>query len=84
VFAVLRVLPLITLTQIGVIVGIGVVLDTLLVRTVLVPALAFLVGEHCWLPRRVVGDQRGSSLHQSRPVEADVHTGIGTIPDGSA
>lgn len=50
VFAVLGVLPLITLTQIGVIVGIGVLLDTLLVRTVLVPALVLLTGRHFWWP----------------------------------
>jgi len=50
VFAVLGILPLITLTQIGVIVGIGVLLDTLLVRTVLVPALAFLTNERFWWP----------------------------------
>ncbi len=53
VFAVLGVLPLITLTQIGIIVCIGVLLDTLLVRTVLVPALAFLAGERFWWPSRV-------------------------------
>jgi len=52
VFAVLGVLPLITLTQIGVIVCVGVLLDTLLVRTVVVPSLTFLVGEWMWLPRR--------------------------------
>jgi RND superfamily putative drug exporter len=52
VFAVLGVLPLITLTQIGVIVGVGVLLDTLLVRTVLVPALAVLSGDRFWWPRR--------------------------------
>ncbi|MET8366608.1 efflux RND transporter permease subunit, partial [Micromonospora sp. NPDC005194] len=50
VFAVLGVLPLITLTQIGIIVCIGVLLDTLLVRTVLVPALAFLLGDRFWWP----------------------------------
>ncbi|MGX6601472.1 MMPL family transporter [Micromonosporaceae bacterium Da 78-11] len=50
VFAVLGVLPVITLTQIGVIVGIGVLLDTLLVRTVLVPALATLCGDRFWWP----------------------------------
>jgi RND superfamily putative drug exporter len=44
-------LPLITLTQIGVIVCVGVLLDTLLVRTVVVPSLTFLVGERMWLPR---------------------------------
>jgi RND superfamily putative drug exporter len=53
VFAVLGVLPLITLTQIGIIVCIGVLLDTLLVRTVLVPALAFMTREGFWWPRRV-------------------------------
>jgi RND superfamily putative drug exporter len=53
VFAVLGVLPLITLTQIGIIVCIGVLLDTLLVRTVLVPALAFIAGEKFWWPSRL-------------------------------
>ena len=53
VFAVLGVLPLITLTQIGIIVCIGVLLDTLLVRTVVVPALAFIAGERFWFPSKV-------------------------------
>ncbi|MGC3861578.1 MMPL family transporter [Micromonospora chersina] len=53
VFAVLGVLPLITLTQIGIIVCVGVLLDTLLVRTVLVPALAFLLGDRFWWPGRI-------------------------------
>jgi len=53
VFAVLGVLPLITLTQIGVIVCVGVLLDTLLVRTVLVPALAFILGDRFWWPGRI-------------------------------
>ncbi|MGF1661511.1 MAG: MMPL family transporter [Kineosporiaceae bacterium] len=52
VFAVLGVLPLITLTQIGVIVCIGVLLDTLVVRTLVVPALAFLLRERFWWPAR--------------------------------
>jgi RND superfamily putative drug exporter len=52
VFAVLGVLPLIALTQIGIIVCIGVLLDTLLVRTVIVPALAFMTGEKFWWPRK--------------------------------
>jgi RND superfamily putative drug exporter len=52
VFAVLGVLPLITLTQIGVIVCVGVLIDTLLIRTVVVPSLTFLVGEKMWWPRK--------------------------------
>jgi RND superfamily putative drug exporter len=50
VFTVLGVLPLIVLTQIGVIVGFGVLLDTLLVRSVLVPALVALLGRRFWWP----------------------------------
>ncbi|WP_277869257.1 MMPL family transporter [Actinopolymorpha singaporensis] len=50
VFAVLGVLPLITLTQIGVVVGVGVLLDTLLVRTALVPTLVLLAGRRFWWP----------------------------------
>ena len=50
VFAVLGVLPVVALTQIGVIVGIGVLLDTLVVRSLLVPALAALIGEKFWWP----------------------------------
>ncbi len=52
VFAVLGVLPLVALAQIGVIVCIGVLLDTLLVRTVIVPALAFMTGKKFWLPSK--------------------------------
>ena len=52
VFAVLGVLPLIALFQVGVIVGIGVLIDTLLVRTVVVPALAFMTGDRFWWPRK--------------------------------
>ncbi len=52
VFAVLGVLPLVVLAQIGIVICVGVLLDTLLVRTVLVPALAILLGDHFWWPRR--------------------------------
>ena len=44
VFAVLGVLPLVVLAQIGVIICIGVLLDTLVVRTLLVPAIAVVLG----------------------------------------
>lgn len=55
VFSVLGVLPLIALAQVGTIVGIGVLLDTLLVRTVIVPALAFTLKEKFWWPRKDLG-----------------------------
>jgi RND superfamily putative drug exporter len=59
VFTVLGVLPLIVLAQIGVIVGFGVLLDTLLVRSVLVPALVTLLGRRFWWPGRLSHTDRG-------------------------
>lgn len=53
VFAVLGVLPLVVLAQLGVVICVGVLLDTLVVRTVLVPALALLLGDRFWWPRRI-------------------------------
>nr|WP_246354936.1 MMPL family transporter [Nocardioides ungokensis] len=53
-------LPLITLTQIGVIVGFGVLLDTLLVRSILVPAIVALLGRRFWWP--------GSLSRHARPL----------------
>ncbi|MER7589950.1 efflux RND transporter permease subunit [Micromonospora sp. NPDC127501] len=70
VFAVLGVLPLITLTQIGIIVCIGVLLDTLLVRTVLVPALAFLLGDRFWWPGRITRDPVQATPRSPEPVAA--------------
>ncbi|SCF02091.1 MMPL family transporter [Micromonospora chokoriensis] len=70
VFAVLGVLPLITLTQIGIIVCIGVLLDTLLVRTVVVPALAFLLGERFWWPGRITRESAEDVPASPEPVAA--------------
>ena len=50
VFAALGVLPLVTLGQLGLIVGVGVIVDTLVVRTVIVPALFSLIGDRIWWP----------------------------------
>ncbi|MEO5744619.1 MAG: MMPL family transporter [Terracoccus sp.] len=74
VFAVLGVLPLVALAQIGVIICIGVLLDTLLVRTILVPAIALTLGERFWWPRvvspgRHEPDRSGQPLH-AQPTEA--------------
>lgn len=52
VFAALGVLPLTTLAQLGLIVGLGVLVDTLLVRCVLVPAVVTLAGDRFWWPNR--------------------------------
>lgn len=50
VFAVLGVLPLLALTLVGIIVGVGVLLDRLLVRSVPVPALITILQDRFWWP----------------------------------
>lgn len=60
VFAVLGVLPLITLTQIGIIVGLGILLDTFVVRTLVVPAIFDLLGDKVWWPSKFPHDKAHS------------------------
>ena len=50
VFCVLGVLPLIVMTQLGIIVGLGILLDTFVVRTLVIPALFALIGPAIWWP----------------------------------
>lgn len=65
VFAALGVLPLVTLGQLGLIVGVGVIVDTLVVRTVIVPAIFALVGERIWWPSRPESSRTSASEEES-------------------
>ena len=49
-FAALGVLPILFLAQISFIVAFGVLIDTFLVRSLLVPALSFDIGRRIWWP----------------------------------
>lgn len=49
-FAVLVALPLVAWVQVGFLVAVGVLLDTLVIRTVLVPALTMDLGRSVWWP----------------------------------
>ncbi|MBO0869974.1 MAG: MMPL family transporter [Micromonosporaceae bacterium] len=59
-FSVLAVLPLVEMLQIGIVVALGVLLDTLVVRTLLVPALTIQVGRRIWWPGRLARVRDGA------------------------
>jgi RND superfamily putative drug exporter len=66
-FLVLAVLPSVLVAEVGIAVVIGVLVDTLLVRTVLVPASILIIGERVWWPSR---SNRGAAVDASSATSA--------------
>jgi RND superfamily putative drug exporter len=64
-FGALVVLPLLILTQVAFIVGFGVLLDTFVVRSLVVPAAVYLLGDRVWWPSRLA---RGRPPARSSPL----------------
>lgn len=74
-FAALTVLPLVPSVQTAVIVVVGILLDTILVRTLLIPALALHLGPRIfWWPGRLANarPQVGSPAAVTSPAPARV------------
>ncbi|MCP2318149.1 putative drug exporter of the RND superfamily [Nocardia amikacinitolerans] len=69
-FAVLVTLPLVSLAQLGFAVAFGVLLDTLLVRSVLVPALTLIAGDRVWWPSRMSRPAASSASLEPETVAA--------------
>ncbi len=59
-FAALSVIPILFLAQLAFIVAFGVLLDTFVVRSLLVPALAFDIGRAIWWPSQLARRDRDS------------------------
>ncbi|HEY5906344.1 MAG TPA: MMPL family transporter, partial [Actinomycetota bacterium] len=72
-FSVLASLPLIFLTEIGFIIAFGVLLDTFLVRSLLVPALSYDVGRAIWWPSRL---WRAGVDAPNRPLPAESEAAV--------
>ena len=69
-FAVLGSLPLVFLTEIGFVVAFGVLLDTFVVRSVLVPSIAQLIGPKFWWPSKLARTDGGAGSGQPASGEA--------------
>jgi RND superfamily putative drug exporter len=70
-FAVLGTLPLVAFAEIGIAVALGVLLDTMIVRSVLVTAINLDAGSRIWWPSRLDrGADQESALQAAEKVEA--------------
>jgi RND superfamily putative drug exporter len=65
-FAVLLTLPVTFIFDLGFMVAVGILLDTFVVRTIMVPAIVELVGDRVWWPSTATGG--GHALHEAREV----------------
>ncbi len=72
-FAMLGTLPLVILTEIGFMVAIGVLLDTIIVRSVLVTALTLDIGRWMWWPSRLARPPMIAYLRYRPRRSADRH-----------
>jgi RND superfamily putative drug exporter len=66
-FSVLAILPLVVLTEIGFTIAFGVLLDTFIVRSLIVPALVFEIGPRVWWPSTLA-----EAIDRHRPLGPDV------------
>ena len=70
-FSALAVLPILFLLQLAFIVAFGVLLDTFVVRTLLVPALTYDIGPAIWWPKRLHVDTFGRhGIDEDEPTPA--------------
>lgn len=69
-FAALGIIPILFLAQIAFIVAFGVLLDTVLVRSLLIPALAYDIGPNIWWPSKLARSEPSKPAGRHRAVDA--------------
>ncbi|EWS81519.1 hypothetical protein BF93_15070 [Brachybacterium phenoliresistens] len=69
-FAALLVIPIQFLLQLAIIVALGVLMDALVVRTFLVPALAVAIGDRIWWPAAISRGRRAAPTHRKDASDA--------------
>jgi RND superfamily putative drug exporter len=77
-FAALAIIPVLFLAQLAFIVAFGVLLDTIIVRSLLVPALAYDIGPKIWWPSKL------SRASEDRRVIDFGGAGSGTTDSGTS
>jgi RND superfamily putative drug exporter len=87
-FAMLGTLPLVQFTEIGFAVALGVLLDTIVVRSVLVTALTLDIGRHIWWPSALAKSALAKSALAKSALakpekEALVYPEHGAVADGT-
>ncbi|WP_024367786.1 MMPL family transporter [Arthrobacter sp. TB 26] len=77
-FAALGVIPIMFLVQLAFIVAFGVLLDTVLVRSLLVPALAYDIGPRIWWPSKLGRAEKdaAASVRPAAPETESAEAGI--------
>jgi RND superfamily putative drug exporter len=78
-FSALTVLPLVPSLQMGVIVAVGVLLDTVVVRSLLVPALTIHIGPRSWWPSRLAWENTPAAQTRSPSRSESTRSDAGNV-----